>query len=236
MTRFFFYPPRKEKKKRQKVVSSFFFSRKDPPPNGRKADSLQPLPTFKLLRKEEPSGSSASGHLGSEKHKKTGRNEKKFKGRCKRRHLLPSRRSGWWINIIRISPPPPSHFPSSLKGEMIRIGRNKKKGNYENKKLWRESSFFFFFRRIISSTFCQNNRGTWGWTSKADVDGQLLLVQHLKIPISTGEKKSEKKNLGNLRTHFVFLHRAYTTGEGRWIIISFGMEFIDLLHPSLLME
>lgn len=32
--------------------------------------SLQPPPTFKLLRKEEPSGSSASGHLGLAKRRR----------------------------------------------------------------------------------------------------------------------------------------------------------------------
>lgn len=63
--------------KTKKKVVFFFFFRKDPPTNGRKADSLQPLPTFKLLREEEPSGSSASGHLGSdETQEKTGRNQK----------------------------------------------------------------------------------------------------------------------------------------------------------------
>jgi hypothetical protein len=68
VTRFFFYPRQKKK-----VVSSF--SLEKIPTNGRKADSLQPLPTFKLLREEEPSGSSASGHLGSdETQEKTGRN------------------------------------------------------------------------------------------------------------------------------------------------------------------
>lgn len=61
-------------KTKKKVVSSFSLE-KIPPTNGRKADSLQPLPTFKLLREEEPSGSSASGHLGSdETQEKTGRN------------------------------------------------------------------------------------------------------------------------------------------------------------------
>jgi hypothetical protein len=70
---------------------SFFllFSRKIP--NGRKADSLQPLPTFKLLREEEPSGSSASGHLGLDQRQtqENGKQKKmkqvKEKGRCKRK-------------------------------------------------------------------------------------------------------------------------------------------------------
>lgn len=154
--------------------------------------SLQPPPTFKLLRKEEPSGSSASGHLGLAKRRRKRKkkraqkhsplqnkmkeeretrnkdvaNEVKRKRQKRKQKEAPSssvfERSGWWIN---------SGWPQ--KKENVADKLNQGYGNLLQHELICLPLCVCvraFNTNIISVKICQNNR-----RRRQNADGQLLL-------------------------------------------------------------